>query len=254
MKYKTSIFHLFRPRSEAHATALSRAGASDGADGICFELASLPPEERTVDVFRRIIAATPLPKIFCTYRNDMYLGGDDEARMTCLLKAAEAGADYVDVMGDLYDASPGQLTRSPSAVARQREVIAAIHACGAKAIVSSHVPDLALGCAEMLEHLREQARHGADVCKLVSFMPTANDFVESVRAMEILRTTFERPWILLGSGTFGRLQRFTGPAFGCSVEFAVHDYDPEEDYPQPTIRELREGLSALAWEAPSPQS
>ena len=247
MKRTTSIYHLFRPRSEAHAIALSRAGYADGADGTCYELASLPPAERTVEVFRRIIAATPLPTIFCTYRNDLFLGEDDEARMESLFRAAEAGADYIDVMGDLYDPSPVQLTRSAEAVERQRKTIERIHALGAKAIVSSHVPDRTLTCDEIVEHLQAQADRGADVCKLVTFLPTAADYVECVKALARLNEGFPRPWILLGGGAFGRLQRFTGPGFGCAVEFGVHDYDPQESYDQPTIRSLREGLDAISW-------
>ena len=74
MKYATSIYHLCRPVDEGHAIALARAGYNDGADGTCFELAGFPPELRTVDVFRRIVAAVPLPSMFCVYRNDEFLG------------------------------------------------------------------------------------------------------------------------------------------------------------------------------------
>jgi len=246
MKHRTSVYHLFKPRSEAHAIALSRAGYADGADGICFELNALPPEFRTVGCFRRMIEATPVPKIFCDYRTDVVYGADDEGRMACLLKAAEAGADYIDVMGDLYDAQPDQhLTERPEALARQREAIEKIHTFGAKALISSHVLEKPMTADEMVAHLTREAEHGADVCKLVTKLLTADDYTESVRAMDRLNRTFDRPWILLGGGAFGRLQRFTGPAFGCAVEFGVHDYDPLETYDQPTIRSFREALGAM---------
>ncbi len=250
MKSTTSVYHLFRPVSEANAISLARAGAADGADGNCFELTFLPPEARTVDVFRRILAATPLPSIFCDYRGDQFLAGDDEARMEFLLRAAEAGADYVDVMGDLYAPAPDQLSHTPESIARQRQAIAAVHERGAKAIVSSHVPEHAMSAAAIVAHLQAEAERGADVCKLVSLMPTAEDYVEGVRAMARLRADFDRPWIFLGSGAFGRLQRFTGPSFGCAIEFGVHGYLPDSTYDQPTIRSLRQSLAAVAWEAP----
>ena len=250
MKSKTSIYHLFRPRSEAHAVETSRLGHADGADGICFELASLPLAERTVEVFRRIVAATPLPKIFCTYRNDLFLGADDEARMACLLRAAEAGADFIDVMGDLYDPSPVQLTHAPAAVERQRKVIERIHVLGAKAVVSSHVTDRTLSADEIVAHLQAQADRGADVCKLVTCLPSASDYVEGAKALARLQDSFPRPWVLLGNGAYGRTLRFAGPSFGCWVEFAVHDYDPLETYDQPTIRTFREILDALSWSRP----
>ena len=250
MKYTTSIYHLCRPIDENHAIALARAGYNDGADGTCFELASFPPELRTVDVFRRIVNAVPLPSIFCVYRNDAFLGGDDEARMEGLLKAADAGADFIDVMADLFDPSPDQISHSPDAVARQRAAIDEVHARGAKVIVSSHIPDHPLSADQVLRHLKAEADRGADVCKLVAAMPTAADYSQGVEALAQLRSSFDRPYIFLGSDTFGRLLRFTGPSFGCGVEFAVHDFDPSATYDQPTIRALRQSMDSVLWQAP----
>lgn len=252
MRSPTSIYHLFRPRNEGHAVALSRAGYADGADGTCYELASFPPELRTVEVYRRIVASTPLPKIFCTYRSDTYLGENDEARMASLLRAAEAGADYIDVMGDLYDPSVDQLSFSSAAIEKQKQVISAVHAFGAKVVVSSHVTERTMTADEIVEHLSAEAARGADVCKLVVRMDTVVDLNEAIMALSRLQACFDRPWIFLGSGPFGRLQRFIGPSFGCAVEFAVHDYDPLEGYDQPTICSLRQGIDAVSFAAPVP--
>lgn len=250
MKYATSIYHLCRPVDENHAIALARAGYNDGADGTCFELADFPPELRTVDVFGRIVNAVPLPSMFCVYRNDSFLGDDDAARMEGLLKAAEAGADFIDVMADLYDPSADQISRSPDAIARQRATIEELHKRGAKAIVSSHIPEHSLSADQVVAHLKSEAERGADVCKLVSAMLTAADFSAGVEALARLRSSFDRPYIFLGSGTFGRLLRFNGPSFGCGVEFAVHDFDPSAKYDQPTIRALRQSMDSVLWQAP----
>ena len=250
MKHTTDIYHLFSPRSESHGIALARAGFADGADGTCFELTRTPLDCRTVEVFRRFVEATPLPKIFCVYRHDEFLGADDEARMGCLLKAAEAGAYAIDVMADLYDPSADQISRSAESIRRQKEAIAEIHARGAKAVMSSHITDHALTVDQILAHLGAQAERGADICKLVSFMPTFEDFLEGVKALMRLHDEFDRPWIFLGSGPFGRMHRFIGPQFGCRVEFAVHDYDGIETYDQPTIRQFRQAVEGISWEVP----
>lgn len=244
---RTGIWLLCQPKSVEQGVALARAGRADGADGVCFELKRMPEKERTVDAFRTLVAAAELPTIFCDYRNDSVFGGDDEARMAQLLLAAEAGADFVDVMGDLYEPSFFELAMSAAAIERQRRTIEAVHARGAKALMSSHGLDPAVTrtADEIVAHLREQERRGADVLKLVTPLPDERAFSEAVAALGRLSTEVSKPWIYLGSGAYGRLQRFIGPSFGCAVEFALHALDPEVPLDQPTIREFRQGLSAI---------
>jgi len=138
------------------------------------------------------------------------------------------------------------------AIARQQEAIAAVHDCGAKVVVSSHVTERTMTADEIVAHLTAEAERGADVCKLVVRLDAAKDFNGAVEALSRLQAGFERPWIFLGGGPFGRLQRFVGPSFGCAVEFAVHDYDPLEGYDQPTIRAFRHALDAISFVAPGP--
>ena len=97
-----------------------------GADGIVIELCLLPPEQRTVENFKTLMASVRLPFMFCVYRNDLWFKGDDKARQKGLLAAAEAGAEVIDVMGDLFDPSPRELTRDKSAVRRQKKLIGEI--------------------------------------------------------------------------------------------------------------------------------
>ena len=125
-----------------------------------------------------------------------------------------------------------------------------MHKRGAKAVVSSHVPEHPLSADQVVAHLKSEAERGADICKLVSAMPTAADFSEGVEALARLRSSFDRPYIFLGSGTFGRLFRFAGPSFGCGVEFAVHDFEPSATYDQPTIRALRQSMDSVLWQSP----
>lgn len=252
MIHSTYIHLLCSPKSIAHGLALARSGRADGADGVCFELTFLPPEERTVENFRALVAAAGVPTIFCDYRKDAFRGADDEARMADLLLAADAGADYIDVMGDLYEPSQFELAMSDAAVAKQVRTIEEVHRRGAKVVMSSHVLDRARTADEVIAHLREQEKRGADICKHVSMVNTADEFQESVKTLCRLRAEFKKPWIVLGSGAYGRMQRFLGPQFGCAVEFAVHDYEPGDPYDQqPTIRAFKSALDAICWRAPA---
>ncbi len=241
---------LCRPASVDEAVALARTALDAGADGVAVELNRFPVAARTLAGFREVVSSVPLPFMFTDYREDEFLGADDEARMASLLTAAEAGAEFVDVMADLYCPSPLQIATDETAVARQRAVIDEVHRLGAKAILSSHILDRARTADEIVAQLRMEEARGADVVKLVTMMDTSEAFVEGVRAMTRLRTEMKTPWVFLAGGKYGRMQRFLGPHFGCAVEFAVNDYIAGTPYNQPTIRNFKKAAAAIAWQMP----
>ena len=238
---------LYSPASIAEAVATARAAEMDGADAIAVELRLMPPEERTEENFRTLIHAVPLPFMFVDYRSDALLGADDEARQKYLLLAAKCGAEVIDVMGDLYDPSPLELTHSAAAVAKQKALIGEVHDLGAKVIMSSHMPSTARGAEEVLEHLREQSSRGADILKIVVGADTEEAMLEGVRTMLLLRRALDKPFVFLAGGKYGRFLRYIGPKLGVAIEFAVHDYPPGRPYDQPTIRSFRGVLEHFHW-------
>jgi len=247
---ETSISLLCRPTSVDHAVALARSAYEDGADGVTIELNRFPVAARTVEGFREIVNSVRLPFMFTDYREDEFLGVDDEARMASLLTAAEAGAEFVDVMADLYCPSPFQIATDEAAVARQKETIAAVHKLGAKVIMSSHILDRARTTEEVVAQLKMEEARGADIVKLVTMMETHVEFVEGVKTLATLGKEMKTPWVFLGGGAYGRLQRFLGPHFGCAIEFAVHEYEPGTPYNQPSIRNFKQASAAIRWQMP----
>jgi len=246
----TAITLLSTPTNVEHAIALARTARDDGADGVALELNKFPVELRTVDNFRKIIMSVQLPFMFTDYRCDIYYGADDEARMDTLMKAAEAGADFVDVMADLYCASPLEIATDEKAVARQKETIAAVHALGAKAVMSSHILDRSRTADECIAQLKMEEARGADIVKLVTMAYTRADFLEGINCLMRLNAEMKTPWIYLNGGPFARMQRMMGPHFGCAVEFAVHDYMTADYYDQPTIANFKRAGTAIAWQMP----
>ena len=203
-----------------------------------------------VENFRKIISSVQLPFMFTDYRCDIHYGADDEARMDTLLKAAEAGADVIDVMADLYCASPLEITSDEKAIARQKETIEAVHRLGAKVVMSSHILDRSRTADECIAQLRAEEARGADIVKLVTMAYTQDDFLESIRCLMRLDREMPTPWIYLCGGPFARMQRFLGPHFGCAVEFAVHDYMTADYYDQPTIANFKKAAAAISWRMP----
>lgn len=242
----TAITALFRGSTIAELISKSRTAEEDGADGIAIELSHLPPELRSVDNLRMVINSVNLPFMFICYRNDCWLGEDDDARQECLLTAAEAGAEVIDVIGDLYNKSPKEITFDEAAIERQRLLISKIHDRGAKALISSHViNDRAQTTDEVLEIALAQKARGADISKVVTIANTDEEFLEAVKTTITLNTVLQMPHIYLCGGKYGRLQRFMGTKLGVDITFGVVGYDPDEGFSQPTIRSFRNALDSM---------
>ncbi|WP_210236356.1 hypothetical protein, partial [Mesorhizobium sp. M2D.F.Ca.ET.232.01.1.1] len=60
----------------------------------------------------------------------------DEEIVESLIASVRAGADMVDLMGDLYDPCPVELTSDAAALARQKGLVERIHRMGAKVLAS----------------------------------------------------------------------------------------------------------------------
>ncbi len=216
-----------------------------GADAIAIELGSLSPELRTPDNFRLFLSAAPeLPFMFILYRNDKWLGSDDEARQKYLLAAVSAGAEVVDVMGDLFAPAPLELTFEAEAIEKQKNLISEIHARGGKVIMSSHIYNQARSAEQVLEHLREQESRGADILKIVTGVSSAEELLEAFRATMLLHQQLDKPFVHLSNGRFSRPHRFLGPKLGSAIAFAVFAETPQS---QPTIGQLKSVLQNIHW-------
>ncbi len=247
-RQNTAVTALFSGSSIAELVSKTRKAAAEGADGIAIELHELPPELRTVDCFRRIMEEAYLPFMFICYRGCKWYGTDDEARQEYLLRAAEAGAEVIDVMGDLYCQTPGELTEDPAAVAKQKRLIDEIRQRGAKVLISSHMHTLPpMSANEIKRVLKIQAERGADICKIVTNGSTKEAFLEAIKADIELGTEFEKPFIHLTNGPFSKLHRFMGTKLGLAMTFGVPDYDLSS-YNQPLIRSFKTVRDTIPWD------
>ena len=246
-RQETAITALFNGSTIAELMAKVRASAAKGADGIAVEINILPPEFRTVDHFRALINEVPLPFMFICYRNCKYCGADDEARQEYLLRAAEAGAEVIDVMGDLYCRSEDELTMDPVAIEKQKKLIAQIHDRGAKALISSHMHDLAPRSSEqVLNYLTAQSDRGADICKIVTNGNTEEAFLEAIKTDMMLSRVFPKPFIHLTNGKYNKLHRFMGTKLGLAITFAVPEYDLTP-YNQPLVSSFKTVRDLIPW-------
>lgn len=240
---------LSAPGSISEAVGLAYAGEMEGADGIAVELCKMPLKERTEENFRMLIRSVQLPFMFIDYRNDSFLGADDDARQKILLLAARCGAEVIDVMGDLYDPSPFELTQDSAAIEKQKELISRIHGFGSKVIMSSHMSNTERSAEEVLSHLQEQSSRGADILKIVVGMNTEKAMLEGVRTLLMLHKKLDKPFVFLGSGKFGRFIRYIGLQLGSAMEFAVLDYPYPTNlaFDPPTVRSFKGVRDNFHW-------
>jgi len=226
--------------------AEARTAEFEGAKGIAIDLADLKPEFRNRDSLKGVVDSVSLPFMFFFYRADKWQGLDDDGRQEVLLQAVDAGASIVDVMGDLYDPSPMELSRNPKAIEKQMRLIDKIHSKGADVVMSSHM-QCPRTAEQVLEHLRQGEARGADVVKIVTTVDTPEELAEAFRTTMLLKRELKKPFIQLCNGKFSRPHRFLCPALGVSIFFAVPRYEPRYGMGQPLVRSMKEVLDNLHW-------
>ena len=213
----------------------------DGADAFGIQLEDLRPEYRNLNDLKKIFDACMGKPIYITsYRNGYSTGFTDEQCVQLLLLGVEAGADLCDVMADMYDPQPYELTEDPQAVEKQKELIDRIHDMGAQVLMSSHThcylePD------RVIYYAKAHKMRGADVAKIV------NDCGSDQQLRAIVDTTFRLneeleglPYLYLCGGSWGRVFRQIGPQLGVCMYLCAQRHKPGYSRMQPTLRSMKQ--------------
>jgi 3-dehydroquinate dehydratase len=226
--------------------AESKHAEFEGANGIAIDISDLKPEFRNHESLKGIIDSVNLPFMFFFYRNDKWENRDDETRQEVLLTAAGAGAAMIDVMGDLYDPSPREMTYKEEAIDKQKRLIDKIHAKGADVVISCHM-DCFRTTEQVVEQMKALELRGPDVVKLVHYVNTDEELAEAFKTTMTLKRELKLPFIHLCNGSFSRPHRFFGPALGTSIFFAVPRYEPRYNMGQPTVKAMKAVLDNIHW-------
>ena len=245
--FRPIISALFDRATVDEYIAACTQASMDGADGMAIGIGALKPKFRNRKDLERIISCVPRPFYVYFYRNDKWIeenNQNDEARQKFLLAAADAGAAMIDVMGDLYDPSPMEITRKPSAVRKQKKLIEKIHAKGAEVVISSHMK-MFRSFEETRDHLQSLAERGADLVKIVTSVDTPEELAETLRTTVLLKETMKIPFIHLCGGKYGKFHRFMCPSLGTFMSFAMAGYPAAFSAPQPRIQDLKKVIETI---------
>ena len=239
--FRPIISALFERTTVDEYIAACTQASMDGADGIAIGLGALKPEFRSRKDLEKIISSVPRPFYVYFYRNDKWIpenNQDDEARQKILMKAADAGAAMIDVMGDIYDPSPMEITRKPAAVRKQKALIKKIHDKGAEVVISSHMPVFRT-YEETLDHLRSLAERCADLVKIVTAANTAEELADTLRTTVLLKKTMKVPFIHLCNGKYAKFHRMMCPVLGTTMSFTMVGYPANTGPNHPRIQDLK---------------
>lgn len=204
---------------------LIRKGLDGGADAFGVQLEQLEFKYRTKEWMKKIFSFADGKPVYVTnYRSGLNGEISDEDRAKELVSAAECGAALIDITGDWYNQTSGELTYDVRAVEKQKRFISDIHSLGAEVLMSSHTFKF-MPKERAFEYINEQHRRGADIAKLVS---AANDDYELAENMGIsseLAKNKYLPALFLCVGDSCARHRMTAPLIcgGMFLCVAVHD-------------------------------
>ena len=217
----------------------------DGATAIGFQLSHLKKEFHSDETVKNIISsAGDIPVYYTNYRGGENEGKSDEELAEGLLKSVDFGVTLVDIMGDLFDPSPEELTTNPTAIEKQIKLIDSIHKKGGEVLMSSHVYEYR-SVDRVLKIALEQQKRGADIVKIVTGANSQEEQIKNLDTCRVLKENLKVPFLFLSGGTHNYLHRTIGPSLGVCMWLCFREYD-ETTYPGPPllsdVLKLKEGL------------
>ncbi len=208
----------------------------DGAEALGIQLECLHEGLCTEDNIRKIFQyCRGLPIYVTAYRRP---GWEDKDCADMLLLAAKCGATMCDVMGDMFHPEPHEVTYDGAAVAKQKQLIAQLHAAGSEVLMSSHLHAFYRE-ADVYKFARAQEERGADVVKIVNFSETEEELIENLRICIGLKRAIRKQYLYLANGEQCGILRRIGGALGCCMYLCVERYTGMSSKEQPLLRSMR---------------
>ncbi len=211
----------------------------DGADAFGMQMERLRPEFRTEEILKKLTAYMGKRPLYLTnYRGAYNKEMTDEERMEELMLGIRCGATLVDLTGDTFDQTAGELTKNPTAIDRQKAQIYKFHEAGAEVLMSSHVFKF-MPAEQVLELATEQESRGADMVKFVTATDTEEQLWENLNTIKLLKKELHVPFLFLSGGPWCKLHRIIGPYLGVCMWLCVQQYDALSSRDQPLLRSMK---------------
>lgn len=160
---------------------------------------------------REALGEIPILFTVRTRREHGELDIADEAYARLNMEVARSRkADLIDV----------ELFTQPSVL---RLLMAGIHACGVKIIMSNHDFDATPPCSELVNRLRKMRSWGADIVKIAVMPHTPDDVLALLEATREAAKDGKSPVVSMAMGGLGVITRLAGEIFGSALTFGAAD-------------------------------
>lgn len=220
--------------------AIRNVGAcvADGCDAICWQVCQLQEQFHNAESYRRVLDAAGDKPVYVTYyRHHFNEKKSDDTLADGLLTLAESGATLCDVMGDLYDMMPGELTMDAAAIQKQKQLINALHASGVEVLMSSHINEF-MPADRVLEIAMEHQSRGADISKIVTGAQNMEEEIENLRITALLKEKLDIPFLFLSAGE-SIIHRRIGPMLGRCMWLCKQEYVEPGVQVYPLLKKLK---------------
>ncbi len=215
----------------------------DGADGFLLHMEKMQQEFINEESLSRLFSYLGHKPLYTmNYRANK--DKDDDQLMAEQLMAVKAGASMVDMMGDMYDPAPLELTRDKAAILKQQRMIEKIHEAGGEVLFSSHTW-VYMTTEELLEHTQELERRGADFIKIAMRVTNEDEAAEAMKSTVLVSRELGVPFLHICMGQPGKLHRSIGPFLGSCFGLCVQNYTPASLKDKPLLRAQRAVMQNL---------
>lgn len=236
-----------------------------GADMIDLHLSCL--EQTDVAYLKQIMASSPLPVLALNYDRGYdrkRIGQAEEERISCLLRAVEAGAAGIDMQGYTFHApsekgfcgedkysftknNPREIVTDPSIIEKQCQLIAQVHNMGAEVLLSCH-PNIPMSTKQVVDLAKFLEQRNPDIIKIVTTAQTQEDADEAIRTMIALKQEVKTPVSYHANGKAGIRTRIINPLLGGQIAFCVDRYTEASTMEQlhlPKVRAIVDNMKKL---------
>ena len=207
----------------------------DGTDGFLLHMEKMGQECLDEDSLAKIFLYTGDKPLYTMNYRMRNTGKNDETLIQEQLLAVQAGASMIDMMGDMFDPSPYELTMDKKAILKQQQIIEKVHEFGGEVLMSSHTW-VSMTTEDVLKHTKALEARGADFIKIAMKVTSKEEAAEAMKTTVIVSRELKVPFLHICMGQYGKLHRAIGPMLGSCFALCVQQYTEAGLKDKPLLR------------------